>query len=177
MDRCPGQVPHSSFRNTHQNPADFFTKPLARAKFEHFRDMIMGGDLLQGHFMQSNINQTPNHRYACNTHFIHSLHPDMEAEEQKGEFPAHLMKITYRPRRSSKSLKKPKKRSWALAAHPVLDLGRVGKKAWSFVCSWESCCAWGYQNPPSPCLFGNAQGFWLQSHPKQWANYRGLYRL
>jgi len=38
--------------NTHQNPADFFTKPLARAKFEHFRDMIMGGDLLQGHFMQ-----------------------------------------------------------------------------------------------------------------------------
>ena len=33
----------------------------------------------------------------------------MEAEEQKGEFPAHLMKITYRPRRSSKSLKKPKK--------------------------------------------------------------------
>jgi len=28
--------------NTHNNPADFFTKPLGRAKFEYFRDLIMG---------------------------------------------------------------------------------------------------------------------------------------
>ena len=29
--------------NTHENPADFFTKALPRVKFEFFRDMIMGG--------------------------------------------------------------------------------------------------------------------------------------
>ena len=29
--------------NTHEKPADFFTKPLAKTKFEYFRDLIMGG--------------------------------------------------------------------------------------------------------------------------------------
>ena len=37
--------------NTHENPADFFTKPLALPKFIYFRDMIMGGIKLQRHFM------------------------------------------------------------------------------------------------------------------------------
>jgi hypothetical protein len=34
---------------TNENPADFFTKALARQKFELFRGMIMGGDELQKH--------------------------------------------------------------------------------------------------------------------------------
>ena len=40
---------------TSENPADFFTKPLPRAKFVIFRDMIMGGDLLQAHFKTVHI--------------------------------------------------------------------------------------------------------------------------
>ena len=36
--------------NTHENPADFFTKPLGLAKFIYFRDMIMGSFALQNHF-------------------------------------------------------------------------------------------------------------------------------
>ena len=56
--------------NTHQNPADFFTKPLGRTKFEHFRDMIMGGDLLQGHFMQQ---QSTNKSEIVKTHSINML--------------------------------------------------------------------------------------------------------
>ena len=39
------------FVKTKDNPADFFTKPLARVLFCNFRDMIMGGDRLQGHFV------------------------------------------------------------------------------------------------------------------------------
>lgn len=35
------------YRNTHDNPADFFTKPLAVGKFVYFRDLIMGGKDLQ----------------------------------------------------------------------------------------------------------------------------------
>jgi len=41
--------------NTHENPADFFTKPLARTKFEYFRGIIMGGDLLQRHFLPQEV--------------------------------------------------------------------------------------------------------------------------
>lgn len=38
------------YRNTHENPADFFTKALALTKFVYFRAMIMGGDDLQNFF-------------------------------------------------------------------------------------------------------------------------------
>ena len=36
--------------NTNENPADFFTKALGLRKFLYFRNMIMGGALLQDHF-------------------------------------------------------------------------------------------------------------------------------
>ena len=39
------------FTRTKDNPADFFTKPLAREPFVKFRDLIMGGDGLQWHFL------------------------------------------------------------------------------------------------------------------------------
>ena len=38
------------FVKTNENPADFFTKALAKPKFDIFRDMIMGGDELQRYF-------------------------------------------------------------------------------------------------------------------------------
>ena len=36
---------------TDQNPADFFTKKLAKDKFVIFRDLLMGNDKLQNHFV------------------------------------------------------------------------------------------------------------------------------
>jgi len=70
--------------NTHQNPADFFTKPLARTKFEHFRDMIMGGDLLQGHFMQPQ-QQSTNKSAIARAHSINTLTTELTSDQIGGQ--------------------------------------------------------------------------------------------
>ena len=41
--------------DTHENPADLFTKALGNPKFSYFRDMLMGGDDLQKHFKKAEI--------------------------------------------------------------------------------------------------------------------------
>jgi len=70
--------------NTHQNPADFFTKSLARTKFEHFRDMIMGGDLLQGHFMQPQ-QQSTNKSGITRAHSINKLTTGLTSDQIGGQ--------------------------------------------------------------------------------------------
>jgi hypothetical protein len=56
------------FVKTSENPADFFTKPLPRAKFILFRDMIMGGEVLQNHF-----------------HTVHITHMQMQSKVAVGK--------------------------------------------------------------------------------------------
>ena len=79
------QVAMGEMNNTHQNPVDFFTKPLGRTKFEHFQDMIMGGDLLQGHFMRQE-QQSTNKSPTVNTHSINMLTAGM-ASRRSGRTP------------------------------------------------------------------------------------------
>ena len=40
---------------TDEQPADMLTKPLPSKKFVYFRDMVMGGDVLQQHFSSRNL--------------------------------------------------------------------------------------------------------------------------
>jgi hypothetical protein len=61
------------FVKTNENPADFFTKPLPRAKFMMFRDMIMGGEALQNHFDNDNI--------------VHITHMQMSKRKPNFEIP------------------------------------------------------------------------------------------
>ena len=51
--------------STEEQPADMLTKPLAAKKFIYFRDLVMGGAELQGHFAETESRSFCGWLHAC----------------------------------------------------------------------------------------------------------------